>query len=184
MDKKQDKDLLQKEPLSKKALLDGIAKGKIVLLRGGDIHHTTGLGDGLKTKLLCNLGTSSEDQDISKVIEIAQEAEKFGASIICDQSTGPRIMKNRRKLINSVNLPIASIPFCQNVEDSLRHNNNPLEFSTENVLKVFEEQIKSGISAPGIHPITKSLINKIDDSTREGLNMNPRDPQKKSSKSN
>lgn len=158
--------ILEKEPITEKTLIQGISTGKIVIIRNKCNCHHIALGDGLRSKILCNTGTSTEYSDFSHVLKIAKEAEKYGASILCDQSSGPKFIEFRKELLNITSLPIASIPLYQNAEESLRKYGDPLQFSSKKVINTFKEQIIQGISAPGIHPITKNLIKKIESSTR------------------
>ena len=158
--------ILEYELISEKALLRGISTGKIVILPNKRNHHHIGLGDGLKSKILCNTGTSTASSSFTEVLEITSEAEKYGASILGDQSSGPKFVEYRKQLLNITTLPIASIPLYQNVEEAMRIYNDPIRFKSNDVIKIFEEQILQGISAPGIHPITQKLIKKIESSNR------------------
>ncbi len=158
--------ILENEPISEKVLIKGISAGKIVILPNKRNCRHVGLGDGLKSKILCNTGTSTDSSSFTEVLEIANEAEIYGASILCDQSSGSKFTEYRKQLLNVTSLPLASIPLYQNVEESMRIYDDPIHFNTTEVIKIFEEQIHQGISAPGIHPITKNLIKKIESSGR------------------
>ncbi|KKL87422.1 hypothetical protein LCGC14_1934850, partial [marine sediment metagenome] len=159
--------ILEIEPINEKELLQGISTGKIVIIpnKHNSSHHV-GLGDGLRSKILCNTGTSTDSSSFTEVFEIACEAEKYGASILCDQSSGSKFAEYRNQLLNITSLPIASIPLYQNVEEGMRIFDDPIHFDSKEVIKIFEEQIHQGISAPGIHPITKNLIKKVESSGR------------------
>ncbi len=158
--------ILEKEPISEKKLINGISTGKIVILPNKRNSNHVGIGNGLTSKFLCNTGTSSDTSTFIEVLEIARIAEKYGASILCDQSSGPKFVEYRRQLLNATSLPIASIPLYQNVEEGMRIYDDPIHFTTNDVIETFEEQILQGISAPGIHPITKNIIKKIESSSR------------------
>ncbi len=158
--------ILENEPISEKVLIRGISTGKIVILPNKGNYRHVGLGDGLKSKILCNTGTSTDSSSFTEVLEIASEAEKYGASILCDQSSGSKFAEYRKQLLNVTSLPLASIPLYQNAEESMRIYNDPIHFDSTEVIKIFEEQIHHGITAPGIHPITRDLIKKIESSDR------------------
>ena len=158
--------ILEMEPISEKVLIKGISTGKIVILPNKRNYRHVGLGDGLKSKILCNTGTSTDSSSFIEVLEIANEAEKYGASILCDQSSGSKFAEYRKQLLNVTSLPLASIPLYQNAEESMRIYDDPIHFNSTEVIKIFEEQIQKGISAPGVHPITRNLIKKIESSSR------------------
>ena len=158
--------ILENELITEKRLIQGISTGKIVIIGNKRNSHYVGLGDGLRSKILCNTGTSTDSSNFANVLKIAKETEKYGASILCDQSTGVKFIEFRKELLNITSLPIASIPLYQNAEESLRINGDPIQFSSRDMIKIFKEQIIQGISAPGIHPISKHLIKKIESSGR------------------
>ena len=158
--------ILENEPITEKRLIQGISTGKIVIIANKRNSHYVGLGDGLRSKILYNTGTSTDFSNFANVLKIAKEAEKYGASILCDQSTGVKFIEFRKELLNITSLPIASIPLYQNAEESLRNYGDPLQFRSKDIIKIFKEQINQGISAPGIHPVSKLLIKKIESSGR------------------
>lgn len=55
--------ILEKEPITEKTLIQGISTGKIVIIRNKCNNHHIALGDGLRSKILCNTGTSTEYSD-------------------------------------------------------------------------------------------------------------------------
>ena len=158
--------VLETEPLTEKVLIEGVSTGKIAIFPNKRNCHYIGLGDGLRSKILCNTGTSTDSSNFSTVLKIAKDAEKYGASILCDQSSGVKFVEYRKKLLNVTSLPIASIPLYQNAEESLRIYGTPIKFNSNEVINVFNDQVIQGISAPGIHPISKHIIKKIESSGR------------------
>ena len=158
--------ILETEPITKKALIKGVSTGRIVLIPNKRNEHHIGLGDGLRSKILCNTGTSTDSSNFSNVLKITKDAEEYGASILCDQSSGVKFVEYRKKLLNVTSLPIASIPLYQNAEESLRIYGTPIKFNSNEVINVFKNQVIQGISAPGIHPISKYIIKKIESSDR------------------
>src|SRR4030042_1723206 len=76
-----------------------IASGRIVVMQR-DEKPSLGIGEGLKTKINANIGTSAEvfDQDIE--VEKARIAEKYGADTISDLSMGGDIDAIRQKILD------------------------------------------------------------------------------------
>ena len=60
----------------------------------------------------------------------------------------------QQDIVKNSSLPLASIPLYLNAEKSLRKHGNPLNFTSEDVINTFKLQLESGVSAPGIHPLT------------------------------
>ncbi|MGQ4876211.1 MAG: phosphomethylpyrimidine synthase ThiC, partial [Promethearchaeia archaeon] len=157
--------ILKIEPISRELLINGIADGTIVIIKHKKINPVA-MGNGVRSKILCNIGTSSINPDYNKVLAMAKLAERYGASVICDLSTGPHFYKFREYLLNQIKIPIASIPIYQNAEQSLRLDGNIYSFTADDIIKIFREQVKIGIASPGIHTISKKLLNKIKSSDR------------------
>ncbi len=159
-------EILKKENLSEVFLIQYIKAGKIAIIPSKTRNNHIAIGDSLTSKILSNIGTSSNSIDSNKIFEFVKIVEKNGASIICDQSSGPNFFQHREKLLKATSLPLAAIPLYQNAERSLRKHGDPLKFSATDLINTFKEQLQSGVSAPGIHPITIKLIDKIDSSDR------------------
>jgi phosphomethylpyrimidine synthase len=78
------------EGVTPEFIRSGIADGNIIICHnlkrvGG---RPLAVGKGLRTKVNANIGTSSDDLDISKELEKARVAVKYGADAIMDLSTG------------------------------------------------------------------------------------------------
>jgi phosphomethylpyrimidine synthase len=144
-----------------------VASGHLVIIPNYSKGAPIALGKIVRSKVLCNFGTSSFCQDIDVEIEKVKIAIQRHASFVCDQSVGDHVYEHRKKLIAAIEVPIASIPLYQNVEESRSKKGDPLAFTTDEVLEVFERQIESGVTAPGIHTMNKELAkNYLDGAQR------------------
>ncbi len=156
----------EREGVDIKSVVSGVGTGKIAIIPGRFGASPVAIGDGLRSKVLCNIGTSAQSPDMEVEIRKARIAVGRGASIICDQSVGPNVLQSRRRLIESVNVPIASVPLYQTVEEAYRKRGNPLEFEPQELVASFEQQVVQGVSAPGIHPMTRELNEYVGKSNR------------------
>ena len=143
-----------------------VSQGRVVIVPGRNGTPPLAVGDLVRSKVLCNLGTSTRSPDIRTEVNKAITAISRGASLICDQSVGPNVGANRALLLEQIPVPLAAVPLYQNAETARRDNNNPLAFTGEEVIKVFEEQLCQGITAPGIHTMTKKLREMVSLSNR------------------
>ena len=91
------------ERTSIEALMHGIAKGSIIiprnLARKQEAVRIVGIGDGLKTKVNVNIGTSTLYQDLDEEVSKAKIAVNHGADTIMDLSDGGDLDLNQRKTI-------------------------------------------------------------------------------------
>lgn len=152
------KDISQSEEVDLNLLQSELSKGHVVIVPGLGTTKPVALGSLVSSKVLCNIGTSIESPNIDLEITKANEAISRGASIICDQSVGPNVSENRIKLIESIDRPVAAIPLYQNAEMARRNKGNPLKFDADELILTFEETLKQGITAPGIHTMTRDIL--------------------------
>lgn len=154
------------EGLGLQELCAEVAHGRLVIVpnRGGG--PPVALGRAARSKVLCNLGTSSESSDIESEIEKARIALRCGATIICDQSVGSNVEGNRKRLLDAIAVPIAAVPLYQNVDEAKRSAGDALAFSGAEVLEVFERQLDGGVTMPGIHSMTKEVLQRVGESGR------------------
>jgi phosphomethylpyrimidine synthase len=99
-------------------------------------------------------------------VEKAKLAVRHGAELICDQSVAGELPKGRKELLSAVDIPIGSIPLYQNVEDARRRSSDALAFSSDDVVRVFEEEVRDGVTQPGIHGMTSELAVRVEMSKR------------------
>lgn len=147
-------------------VIKGIASGRMVIYPSRFNSQIIGIGDGLRSKILFNFGTSSESPNIDNEIEKIKCASNRGASILCDQSVGPHCYENRKKVIGIARLPIASVPLYQTVENAKSETGNSLDFNAEDLIENFKLQLEQGVVAPGIHTMTRKLNDLIKSSNR------------------
>jgi len=101
----------------------GVAKGTIIICHNDKTHqHGVPLpvGAGLRTKVNANIGTSADDTDITKELEKARVAVKYGADAIMDLSTGGPVDEIRRAIIAETTACIGSVPLYQAATDTVR----------------------------------------------------------------
>lgn len=91
-----------------------VASGRVVILQR-DGKQPVGIGEGLRTKINANIGTSPEVFDPNEEVEKARVAEKYGADTITDLSMGGPIDEIRRNISQNTNTPLTTVPIYQAV---------------------------------------------------------------------
>ena len=93
----------------------GVAGGTIVI--PSNIRHTNlipcGIGQGLRTKVNANIGTSSDYGDINTELEKLHIAVDAGADTVMDLSTGGDISAIRRSIMAASSVAIGTVPVYQ-----------------------------------------------------------------------
>lgn len=153
------------EEVDPASLMESVSTGRVVIVpsRGKKV---VALGHGVRTKVLCNFGTSSSSPDVEAEIEKARIAVDNGAAIICDQSVGDCVAANRARIVGALDVPIAAVPLYQNADEARTANGDPLSFDAESVVKVFIQQVRDGVTMPGFHTMTAELAAGLKGSDR------------------
>jgi len=103
------------EPVSAETLRKLVASGKAVL-PANRLHKNLkpmAIGQGLKTKVNANFGTSQLGSSLKKELEKMDMAIKYGADAVMDLSTGGDIDKIRKEIVKRSNVPVGTVPIYQ-----------------------------------------------------------------------
>ena len=87
-----------------------IDAGKIVIPKNiNGNSKACGIGEGLKTKVNANIGSSSKIDDIELEINKAKLAKEYGADALMDLSTGSDLKTFRKKIMDAVDFLVSDI---------------------------------------------------------------------------
>ena len=147
----------------------GLVKGTIVIPK--NIKHRIakpcGIGQGLKTKINANIGTSKGHSDIKHEIKKMQESIRLGADTIMDLSTGAHVEETRLNILAKSKVPVGTVPIYEIVINGLKKHGSIVDITAEEMFEVLEKQAKEGVDFFTIHAgVTIEAISI--------LNKNPR----------
>jgi phosphomethylpyrimidine synthase len=84
-----------------------------------------------------------------------------------DLSTGPKLNEFRRKIIESINVPIGTVPIYEAGVATQNKNKTIVDMSEDDIFKAIENQAKEGIDFMTLHcGINKDLVEKLQNSDR------------------
>jgi phosphomethylpyrimidine synthase len=160
------------EDISLDILLHGVARGSIIIpknvARKQEIK-VVGIGQGLKTKVNVNIGTSTLYQNLEEEISKAKVAVRYGADTIMDLSDGGDLNVIREKLLEAAPITFGTVPVYQAYVQGVEKFKNPLSITSDDFLNSFEKNVKDGVDYTTIHSgITKELAQRIFDVKRHG----------------
>jgi phosphomethylpyrimidine synthase len=155
----------EKEKRSPAYIADGLKKGTIVIpvnrLRRG--RYAIGIGQGLKTKVNANIGSSSDHADESEEIEKLKAAVDAGADTVMDLSTGGDIEAIRRAILAASPVPVGTVPIYEAAIVTVRSQRSMVEMTEEEILGTVERHLSSGIDFVTVHcGVTRSVIDKLE----------------------
>ncbi len=152
------------EILNQDAIMNGVAKGHIVIIRKSedDGACSIGVGKGLKTKINANVGTSPEICNLDMEIEKAKTAIDQGADSIMDLSTGGDLDKIRKTLRRNINKAFGTVPIYQAGIEARRKKGSIIHMDEDDIFKAIEEHAKDGVDFITVHcGVTKNSVNRL-----------------------
>ncbi len=142
----------------------GVSEGTIVI--PANIGHTNlspcGIGQGLKTKVNANIGTSSDFGNIDSELEKVQVAIDCGADTIMDLSTGGDISAIRRAIIAASSLPIGTVPIYQAGIKAIAKHEAIVKMGVDDLFAAIEGHARDGVDFITVHcGVTRSAIERL-----------------------
>ncbi len=159
----------KKENISINKLISLVSEGKIVIPK--NINRDTypcGIGENLSTKVNANIGSSNKIEDINLEINKAKLAVDYGADTIMDLSTGPDLNKFRKKIMESVNVAIGTVPIYEAGVNTLNKGKKIIDMDSDDIFKTIENQAREGVDFMTLHcGINKQTVDKINKTNRK-----------------
>jgi len=154
----------QNEGLEAEFIRQGVAEGKIVI--PANIEHTNlvpcGIGQGLKTKVNANIGTSSDFGNIDTELEKLRVAIDYGADTAMDLSTGGDISAIRQAIIASSPLPIGTVPIYQAGIEAIARHEAIVKMTVDDLFSAIEEHARDGVDFLTVHcGVTQSAVDRL-----------------------
>jgi len=149
----------------------GVARGEIAI--PANKNHPglqpLGIGQGLRTKVNANIGTSPDEPSAELNLEKAQAALAAGADTLMDLSIAGDIRAMRRRILAEFPAPLGTVPVYQ-VAAEMAERGEPFPQATvEALLEVIREQAEEGVDFMTIHAgVTMEALARLQ---REGRIM-------------
>ena len=156
--------IAKEEGVSANLLARRVAEGRVVILKNKEREESrpVAVGEGVRTKVNANIGTSSIKPDLQTELEKAKTAVQYGADTVMDLSTAGRIDQIRRRIIESINVPLGTVPIYQAAIEAIKRHGAIVNMNEDDVLKVIERHAKDGVDFMTLHcGVTKDLVKKI-----------------------
>jgi len=144
-------------------LLRGIAAGRVIIPRNARRENVSvqGIGEGLRTKINANIGTSPDYANIDEEIEKAKIAVRYGADTVMDLSIGGDIDEARRRILRAVNVPVGTVPIYQaGIEVTKR--GDIVGMSSDDIFNAIRRHAEDGVDFVTVHcGVTKVAIEAL-----------------------
>lgn len=158
----------EKENIDVNKLVKLIDIGKVVIPKNINSNVTpSGIGEGLRTKINVNIGSSSKIDDLDLEIKKAKLAQEYGADAIMDLSTGSDLKLFRKKIMDAVDICIGTVPIYEAGVVTLSKNKKIIKMDSDDIFKAIENQAKEGVDFMTLHcGITQDLVEKLEKTNR------------------
>lgn len=163
----------KEEDMSINVIKERVSNGSVIIpnninRKQKDVKHV-GIGNGLKTKVNVNIGTSTLYQDLDEEISKAKVAVKYGGDTIMDLSDGGNLDYIRENLLEAAPITFGTVPVYQAYAYGVEKYKNPLNITSEDFLNSFEKHVKDGVDYTTIHSgITRDLAKRVIKVRRHG----------------
>ncbi|MFH2070177.1 MAG: phosphomethylpyrimidine synthase ThiC [Elusimicrobiota bacterium] len=150
------RDVAKQEKVSVGFIVQGLKSGRIIIPVNNSRPANTGLkvcgiGEGLRTKVNANIGTSPDSVSIEREIEKLQAAVEAGADTVMDLSTGGNIRKIRQFIIRNSKIPVGTVPIYQVACETLKKGKSISQMDPGHFFSVIEEQAADGVDFITVH---------------------------------
>ncbi|MDR3585018.1 MAG: B12 lower ligand biosynthesis ThiC-like protein BzaB [Desulfosporosinus sp.] len=145
-------------------LCEKVAQGRVVIMKNKlrDSSVAVAVGEGLRTKVNANIGTSPDCVDFEDELHKIRVAEAAGADAIMELSTGGDIDAFRRKVLASTRMPVGSVPTYQAGMESIFKNGSVVGMKVDDMFEMIERQAADGIDFMAIHSaLNRSILERL-----------------------
>ncbi|MGQ9603789.1 MAG: phosphomethylpyrimidine synthase ThiC [bacterium] len=145
--------IAEKEGKDARFIVEQVKTGKIVIpinkARRG--RYALGIGEGLKTKVNANLGTSPDDFDLDRELEKLRVAIEAGCDTVMDLSTGGDLVKIRSAILENSTVPVGTVPIYEAAVRVVRSKRSIVEMTEDQMFETIEDHLRSGVDFITVH---------------------------------
>ena len=143
----------EQEGLDPEIVRQLVEKGIVVI--PANINHSNlipcGVGEGLRTKVNANIGTSSDFGNASSELEKLRVAIDAGADSVMDLSTAGDISGIRREIINASSVIIGTVPVYQAAVEAIEKYEAVVKMTADGIFAAIEDQCRDGVDFITVH---------------------------------
>lgn len=158
------KKIAEAEGLNHNLILGRIRKGRVVIPANKNhlLKKPCGIGEGLRTKVNANIGTSTNKTKLVNELKKLEAAVKYGADAVMDLSVGGNLRKIRKAILARSPIPVGTVPIYEIAVNAQKNKGNFLKFSPGDILDVLKSQAEDGVDFFTIHAgVTKKSLAEL-----------------------
>jgi len=142
----------QKEGLDAETVREKVAAGVVVIPKNRNRScQACGIGQGLKTKVNANIGTSPSRCDLKEELAKLDIAVAAGSDAIMDLSTGGNLDSILKTILNHSPIIVGTVPIYKVVSKLMAENKTPVEMTADDLMEEIEMQALTGVDFITVH---------------------------------
>ncbi len=157
------------EGLEPEIVARGVAAGRIAVPNNNrrDLSRPIGIGEGLRTKVNANVGTSTDSASLEAELEKVTVAVEAGADTIMDLSTGGDLTEIRTRILKACPVPLGTVPIYQTVVETIAEQRALIKMRADKIFDVIERQAQEGVDFITVHcGVTWDTLRRLKDQGR------------------
>ena len=149
-------------------LKNRIREGRIVLIKNIKRKiNPCAVGEGLRTKVNANIGTSQDRPRIKAELEKMRMAIQHGADAIMDLSSGGDLKKIRKAILKGSSVAVGTVPIYEAAIKAHKKRGRISRMTKEDILETLDEQAQDGVDFFTIHAgITQNTLERLNKKKR------------------
>jgi len=152
------------EDESPRKICKRVAAGSVVITRNIERENVIpiGIGEGLRTKINTNVGTSTDMCDLNLEVEKAKIAVNYGTDTVMDLSTSGNLDEIRRAVLNAVNVPIGTVPIYETAIETVKNKGAIIHMDEDDIFNTIEKHAKDGVDFMTLHcGVTQQIVKRV-----------------------
>ncbi|NIU39201.1 phosphomethylpyrimidine synthase ThiC [Candidatus Bathyarchaeota archaeon] len=154
----------KEEDESPKKICRRVAAGRVVITRNMERENVIplGIGEGLRTKINANVGTSTDLCDLNLEVEKTKIAVNYGADTVMDLSTSGDLDEIRKTILKAVNVPVGTVPIYQTAVEIIKDKEAIIYMDEDDIFSTIEKHAKDGVDFMTVHcGVTQQIVKRI-----------------------
>ncbi|MBR5304203.1 MAG: phosphomethylpyrimidine synthase ThiC [Candidatus Gastranaerophilales bacterium] len=154
----------EQECVSPEVIRNGIANGRIVILKNNKRIDTipVAVGENLKVKINANINTANKRTSLDAELDKLRVINQAGAHVLMDFSSNKLIDETRQAILSASKLPVGTMPVVQAGVEALNKNNDILNLTKEEIFNVIEKHCSDGADFICLHcALNQNLLKRF-----------------------
>jgi phosphomethylpyrimidine synthase len=145
-------EVARKEGLSPENVREKVAAGVVVIPKNRNRNcQACGIGQGLKTKVNANIGTSPSHCDLKEELVKLDTAVAAGADAVMDLSTGGNLDRILQTILKHSPVMVGTVPIYKVVSKLMAESKAAVEMTADDLMAEIEMQAVAGVDFITVH---------------------------------